>query len=299
MDPAQDDQGADLEAARQARRPHRPSRRRRSYSCRKISSGTSSSAATWLHQRSTCVVRQPGCLRIGQGGLPEPDVGQLVRQREHLRRLGVRAVDEHQRRQVVRHREAAELLGVEMRRLLLSTTPLHMTRMPSASACSMKRRRASVQVGIRRRSSRSKPSACRISRPSLRRRRQRARNRQTPATPRPWTARSRGTTPGVAGRCRRCRAGRGSDGRAMPVARVRKSGIGTRLDRRLLEEQVADRRVGRLGEPLDLLQRRPDLAPLPGRELGEDGGQCLSGGKPGPLACPMQQFRSDSYLYDS
>ena len=38
---------------------------------------------------------------------------ELVRQGEHLRRLGVRAVDEDQRRERVAEREAAELGGVE------------------------------------------------------------------------------------------------------------------------------------------------------------------------------------------
>src|SRR5207245_1165645 len=43
--------------------------------------------------------------------------------------------------------------GSSLRRLLLPTTPLTMTMTPAASANSMNRRRASVHVGMRRRSS--------------------------------------------------------------------------------------------------------------------------------------------------
>jgi len=111
-----------------------------------------------LHQRSTSWSGYQRGLRVGHGGLPQPDVSQLMREREHLGGLGVRAIDEHQRRQVVRQGEAPNSCGSSLRLLLLPTTPLTMTNTPSPSACSMKRRSASVQVGIWRRASMSNPS---------------------------------------------------------------------------------------------------------------------------------------------
>ncbi len=58
--------------------------------------------------------RDCGRLSVRERGLTEPDVRKLMSQREHLRCLAVRAVDEHQRGKVVRQREAAELLGIEL-----------------------------------------------------------------------------------------------------------------------------------------------------------------------------------------
>ena len=43
------------------------------------------------------------------GGLPKPQVREFVREGEHLRRLGVRPIDEDQRRQWIGQREAPEL----------------------------------------------------------------------------------------------------------------------------------------------------------------------------------------------
>ena len=60
------------------------------------------------------------------------------------------------------------------------------------------------------------------------------------------------------------------------------------LDRRLLQEQVADRRVRGLGEALELLERRARLAALPAAKLRKAAGQRVEL-EPGPLAGPAQQ----------
>jgi hypothetical protein len=52
-------------------------------------------------------------LRVRYRRLAEPDVSQLVREREHLRRLRVRAVDENERSKFVGQRESTKLLGIE------------------------------------------------------------------------------------------------------------------------------------------------------------------------------------------
>ena len=83
-------------------------------SARNAASGTRSSAATALHQTSSR--RNPG---RGAASLfekrrgPEPEMRKLVGESEHLRRLGVRAVDEDQRREGVTESESAKLGGVE------------------------------------------------------------------------------------------------------------------------------------------------------------------------------------------
>ena len=87
---------------------------------------------------------------------------ELVGEREHLRGLRVGAVDEDQGGEVVGQREPPKLLRVEPPVGLLPTTPDTITRTPSASASATKRRSASVQVGMSRRSSRSNPSTWRI-----------------------------------------------------------------------------------------------------------------------------------------
>ena len=51
---------------------------------------------------------------LGDRSLTQPDMGQFMGQGKHLGRLGIRAVDEHQRRQVIRHGKAAKLIRIEL-----------------------------------------------------------------------------------------------------------------------------------------------------------------------------------------
>ena len=57
---------------------------------------------------------------------------QFMRQGEHLRRFGVRAVNEDKRRILISQNETLKLIHVEFTALvLLPTTPLTITRMPT------------------------------------------------------------------------------------------------------------------------------------------------------------------------
>src|SRR5579859_6702791 len=53
-------------------------------------------------------------IRVRHGGLAKPDMGQLVSEREDLRSLRIRAVHEHQWRQLVDQSEPAKLLRIEL-----------------------------------------------------------------------------------------------------------------------------------------------------------------------------------------
>ena len=77
-------------------------------------SGTSSSAATRLHQISTLSRWQQSRPTSESSGQAQPDVRKFMREREHLRRLRVGAIDENQRRKRVEKRKAAELLWIEL-----------------------------------------------------------------------------------------------------------------------------------------------------------------------------------------
>ena len=52
-------------------------------------------------------------------------MGQLVRQREHLRRLGIGAVDEHERGKIVRQGETSKFLRVELAAVVTAHHPAH------------------------------------------------------------------------------------------------------------------------------------------------------------------------------
>src|SRR3989339_287109 len=60
------------------------------------------------------MLRYPCSLNVGERRLSEPDMRQLMREREHLGRLGVCAVDEDQRRQVIRNGKTAKLFRLEI-----------------------------------------------------------------------------------------------------------------------------------------------------------------------------------------
>ena len=59
------------------------------------------------------LIRCRPCFGVGDGGLPKPQVREFVREGEHLRLLGVRPVDEDQRREWIGQRKAAELPWIE------------------------------------------------------------------------------------------------------------------------------------------------------------------------------------------
>jgi hypothetical protein len=61
------------------------------------------------------------------------------------------------------------------------------------------------------------------------------------------------------------------------------------LDRRLAQGEIADRREGRIGELLELLERRLRLTPLPCCEFRELPGE-IWGASPGTLPRPAQQL---------
>ena len=69
-----------------------------------------------------------------------------------------------------------------------------------------------------------------------------------------------------------------------------------RLFRWCLQEQVADRRVRRRGELLQLLERRLLLAVLPGRERRKAREEVL-GGQSRALSCPGEHLRTDGDPY--
>ncbi len=200
-------------------------------------------------------------------------MGQFVRQREHLRRLGVGAVDEHERRDGRRPvRTRGTPAGSSLRRLLLPTTPLTITRTPSPSACSMNRRSASVQVGIWRRSSRSKPSAVRmlaaVFTTSLSSFAEPTNGRgSSPSDAREFAIPLLALLAEVDG-VEQVRA-RSFEADARQSAEVR---YGYALNGRFREEEVTDRCVGRLGEALQLLQGRPRRATAPSPGASESAG---------------------------
>ena len=51
---------------------------------------------------------------VREGRLAQPDVGQFVRECEHLRGLAVGAIDEHQRSKIVGQGKASELVRIEL-----------------------------------------------------------------------------------------------------------------------------------------------------------------------------------------
>ena len=56
--------------------------------------------------------------------MPQPDVGKLMPQREHLRGFGIRAIDENERSKVIRHGEASELTWIEMAIVIVVNHPV-------------------------------------------------------------------------------------------------------------------------------------------------------------------------------
>ena len=210
-------------------------------------------------------------LRVGNARTSQPEMGQLVRESEHLCSLGVLSVDEDQRRGRIRQGEAAEFLRIE-----------------AASTVAADHAADHDEHAKRIRLS-DRPSQCvgpgRDS-PAL---------RDVEAEKAPHADRDFGDVVlGSSGAHEVDRfSSRGPHELAIPVLPLlaeidgieqigawpiqacvaHGAEIGNRnvLDRRLAKKQAPDRREGRPGETLELLERRPNLTPLPGIELGGTG----------------------------
>ena len=152
-----------------------------------------------------------------------------MREGEHLRRLGVAPLMKISGANGSASAKPRNSRGSRRRRLLLPTTPLAITRTPSASACPMKCRSASGPGGEPTTLLEIEPENMPHGRGDLddivlevgganeAKRRARA-----------WTRRSRDTSPGAAGTDRRSPEDQGLDGPRGTLAMARKSGIGMR-----------------------------------------------------------------------
>ena len=214
------------------------------YSARSSCSGTRNSAATRLHHASVCCVGESHGVTSDKADSPSHTWASSCARGEHLRGLGIRPVDEHQGARSSARANPRNSSGSSLRWLLLPTTPVTMTKTPAASARSMNKRRASVQVGDRRR------SPDRKTRPAAWRRQRSRRRSATLAEP----TNGRGVSPRTAGVVAvpllalfaeidgvQQVGARMADTTAPNRAQVRNRDS---LDGRFLQEQVAHRRPG-------------------------------------------------------
>ena len=221
---------------------------------------------------------------------------ELVREGEHLRRLGVRAVDEDQRRERVAEREAAELGGVEAAVGVAHHHPADHDEY--ASGVGLADEEAERFRPCRTRAAGGQIEAKRIAHPGrdgLRRRVDRGaadepyfrllsdpREVAVPALP--FLARI--------DRIQEVRA-RLPHGPAGNGAEV---WDGDGFLRRLGEEQVADRHMHGMGVRLHLLQRRLCLAGLPFRQILEPGCKLVVL-SPCALTRPAEQCGIDGHAH--
>ena len=113
MNPPQRNEGADLEVASEPLRFLADWRI--TPQLRAQDSGRHEQLGSYLVAPQLDAGRWRACRsRVGQGGCTDPDVRELVGQREHLRRLRIGAVDEHERCPVVGESESAELVRVQL-----------------------------------------------------------------------------------------------------------------------------------------------------------------------------------------